>query len=429
MYFLIIGTIMAIGWYTPWYESAISPWTTLGPLCFVISISLLQEGNADIGRHRSDSTTNNHRCVVLRRSEDLDAENGERDTNLLDGQDVAVNLTKAYFMSASIQASRTDCQIAFESIKRMNIRQGHVVLIRNREMIPADIVILASSADNGNAYIETSSIDGETNLKLRSSPTLPKDVLEKLRLQTDLEVDSNPTKKHVVRESLEHATKRICLVSALGFPHGPSALDNPANPICSTGEDDEHHLHQHPASGLRLMEKTGNVAGNVARMGFGAVKEMGHMIKSSRLETESREFGTEVRYIAALKTEPPNASVNTFNGLLILPPVQLGGPSVEIPLNAENILLRGAVLRNTEWAIGVACYTGKDTKLVMNSFDTPSKFSRLDQLMNRTVVYILLLVGICIAYLATFSVITNDEMFGQLWCVKCPCLGCRDFKL
>ena len=128
---------MAVGWYTDLYESAISPWTTFGPLAFVISISsLLQEGAADLGRHRSDSLTNNHACVVLR-----------RDEHVMGGDDVTVNLAKSYFMQVSLHSSQAGCDVAFESIEQMKIRQGHIVLIRNREMIPADVVLLESSAD------------------------------------------------------------------------------------------------------------------------------------------------------------------------------------------------------------------------------------------------------------------------------------------
>ena len=74
MYFLIMGLIMAIGWYTPLFESAILPWTTLGPLAIVVSFSLTQEGIADYRRHQSDEITNNRECIVLRRAEELDAE-------------------------------------------------------------------------------------------------------------------------------------------------------------------------------------------------------------------------------------------------------------------------------------------------------------------------------------------------------------------
>jgi hypothetical protein len=220
----------------------------------------------------------------------------------------------------------------------------------------------------------------------------------------------NPRKPKVHRETLEQATKRICRISLLGFPNGKSALENPANP--RPFEELEEVEMDKPTSGLHLMSKVGSVA----KRGAGAVKNMKERRESARNCFNDTSFnGTEIKYVTAVKTEPPNASVNTFNGVMLLPAIELGGPSVEIPLNADNILLRGAVLRNTEWAIGLVCYTGKDTKLVQNSFETPSKFSKLDEIMNRTVLYILCIVGICIAYLATMAVITGDREFDNLW--------------
>lgn len=413
LYFLMIGGVMAVGYYTEAFESAISPWTTLGPLCMVISISLLQEGLADAGRHRSDSETNNHPCVVLSRSDDVDSDQQrKRDKTVMNGQDVKVSLEKSYFLGSSLPKGNGEnaAKISFESVKRMDIRQGHIVLVRNRDMVPADLVLLASSSDNGNSYIETSSIDGETNLKLRTSPHLPKHVIQQLLKQSarSFTDDADDT---VLRESLEQATKRICRLSALAFPDGINALDNPANPIDNQTEEPSI---PNPASGLRLMGKMQSAAQFVG----GGVSAGANAVRNRRKESREGSTQTEVKYVAALKSETPNASVNTFGGVLILPPVELGGPSVEIALNADNILLRGAVLRNTEWAIGISVYTGSDTKLVRNSFETPSKFSQLDKLMNYTVVLIVGVMIFCISYLATFAVFYNNSLFESLWYVK-----------
>lgn len=46
---------------------------------------------------------------------------------------------------------------------------GDVVLLRDDDQVPADIVVLNSSDPDGNAYIETKNLDGETNLKVRKS--------------------------------------------------------------------------------------------------------------------------------------------------------------------------------------------------------------------------------------------------------------------
>ena len=52
VYFLAMGIIMGLGFYTNLFVSAISPWTTIGPLTLVVAVSLAAEGRADLGRHR-----------------------------------------------------------------------------------------------------------------------------------------------------------------------------------------------------------------------------------------------------------------------------------------------------------------------------------------------------------------------------------------
>ncbi|KAJ6564618.1 hypothetical protein B0H19DRAFT_1141557 [Mycena capillaripes] len=46
---------------------------------------------------------------------------------------------------------------------------GDLVLLRDNEQVPADIIVLATSDPDGNCYLETKNLDGETNLKLRKS--------------------------------------------------------------------------------------------------------------------------------------------------------------------------------------------------------------------------------------------------------------------
>jgi magnesium-transporting ATPase (P-type) len=375
MYFLIVGIIMATGYYSELFESAISPWTTLGPLAFVVSVSLLVEGSADAKRHRSDEVTNNAPCIILRRGDELDAdEDAEREKSVLGGKDVVVNLSKEYFQTSNNQGPETPvstvksnlASIGFQNIHRMDIRQGHLILVKNRDMVPADMILLASSGDSGSSYIETSSIDGETNLKLRTSPHLPKKMLKHLRDGTPMDAIEEVAEEDGPGEieSIEQATKRVARFSCLAYPDGTSALkENIRSP------------------------SSGNLG----------------------------EVQPDTHYVAALTSEPPNPHVNTFSGRLTLPPVEPGGPCHDIPLGAENILLRGAVVRNTEWVIGLACFTGTDTKLVQNSFDTPSKFSQLDILMNYTVILVIIIMIMCISWLATQAVISNDQEFNNLW--------------
>ncbi|KAE9385611.1 phospholipid-translocating P-type ATPase, partial [Gymnopus androsaceus JB14] len=46
---------------------------------------------------------------------------------------------------------------------------GDIVLLRDNEQVPADVVVLATSDPDGMCYLETKNLDGETNLKPRSS--------------------------------------------------------------------------------------------------------------------------------------------------------------------------------------------------------------------------------------------------------------------
>jgi len=51
-------------------------------------------------------------------------------------------------------------------------------------------------------------------------------------------------------------------------------------------------------------------------------------------------------------------------------------------INLDTVLLRGTVLRNTDWVIGIVLFTGRDTKIVLNSGGTPSKRSKVERQMN-----------------------------------------------
>ncbi|KAL9181105.1 hypothetical protein ACHAXT_009910 [Thalassiosira profunda] len=391
VYFLCIGFLMFLGYYTPLFYSAITPWTTLGPLALVISVSLAQEAYTDLQRHRSDKATNYHPCVVLRRAEELDQQPQRRKKNARK-RDLRLNGGK----DLKVRVGGKEIPIAFESVYRMNIHAGELVFVRNREMLPADLILLASANDGGNAYIETSSIDGETNLKLRSSPHMPTRPGTPAATSNDslFEVGEDEASS----ESFRQAVQRVAKMSLLGHPDGVCALANPAN---ADECPDLAPPHTKPSpKGLIT---------NIRRKLFGDAK------KDEAERRRAVPKDETATYIATLTSEPPNTHVNNYNGKLTLPPGVDGARSEHAPLNAENILLRGAVLRNTEWVIGLACFTGADTKLVMNSVATPSKFSQLDMLINRTVILILIIMLICVCSLGAASVYVNDEAFNELW--------------
>lgn len=73
--------------------------------------------------------------------------------------------------------------------------------------------------------------------------------------------------------------------------------------------------------------------------------------------------------------EPPNNLLNKFEGTLMW-------KNQRFPLDNEKVLLRGCVLRNTQWCYGLVIFAGKDTKLMQNSGKTKFKRTNIDKLLN-----------------------------------------------
>ncbi|KAJ8375394.1 hypothetical protein SKAU_G00059740 [Synaphobranchus kaupii] len=56
--------------------------------------------------------------------------------------------------------------------------------------------------------------------------------------------------------------------------------------------------------------------------------------------------------------------------------------SSPVPLGPDQVLLRGAQLRNTQWVVGIVVYTGHDSKLMQNSTKAPLKRSNVERVTN-----------------------------------------------
>lgn len=106
--------------------------TTLIPLLFVITVDALFQIFEDISRHRADAKAN-----------------------------------------ASPSCRLNPATNTFEECKWYELHPGDVIKIKSRESIPADVVILCvaekAQPAQGICYVETKSLDGETNLKLKTA--------------------------------------------------------------------------------------------------------------------------------------------------------------------------------------------------------------------------------------------------------------------
>ena len=66
----------------------------------------------------------------------------------------------------------------------------------------------------------------------------------------------------------------------------------------------------------------------------------------------------------------------------------------DIPLDAKQLLLKGAKLRNTSWIIGIVVYTGHNCKIMKNAKDPVTKYSSVELLMNKALICIFILQSI-----------------------------------
>ncbi|XP_063732324.1 phospholipid-transporting ATPase IA isoform X2 [Eleginops maclovinus] len=197
-------------------------WTTLVPLLFILVVAAVKEFIEDLKRHNADSIVNKKECQVLR--------NG-----------------------------------AWEIVHWEKVEVGNIIKVNGGDFVPVDAVFLWSSEPQGMCYIETSNLDGETNLKIRQG----------LQVTSDI-----------------------------------------------------------------------------------------------------RDIDSLMRLSGKMECESPNRHLYEFVGNL-----RLDGHST-IPLGPDQILLRGAQLRNTQWVHGVVVYTGHDTKLMQNSTRPPLKLSNVERITN-----------------------------------------------
>uniref|UniRef100_A0A336LPY0 Phospholipid-transporting ATPase n=1 Tax=Culicoides sonorensis TaxID=179676 RepID=A0A336LPY0_CULSO len=122
-------------------------------------------------------------------------------------------------------------------------------------------------------------------------------------------------------------------------------------------------------------------------------------------DVEIKDLGS----LGTIECEQPQTDLYSFKGKIELDQHLSRGlnDSIDqldfhtIPLMSENLLLRGSKVRNTEWVVGCAVYTGQSTKLALNSRITRNKMSSSEAWINRYLIFFLclLIANVTICYL------------------------------
>eukprot|EP00047_Mylnosiga_fluctuans_P006561 m.247712 g.247712 ORF g.247712 m.247712 type:complete len:1182 (-) comp15473_c0_seq1:193-3738(-) len=87
----------------------------------------------------------------------------------------------------------------------------------------------------------------------------------------------------------------------------------------------------------------------------------------------------------------------------------------KIPLGPDQLLLRGAQLRNTPWVYGLVVYTGHDAKLLQNASATPIKRSNVDHVTNKQIVGLFCTLIVLAIISCAFSIAWMGDHEKQDW--------------
>ncbi|KAF4714449.1 hypothetical protein FOZ63_026931, partial [Perkinsus olseni] len=124
LYFLCMAGLQMLPWIS---DSGGRPYILL-PLGFVLAVTAVKDGLEDYNRHKADSEENSRDAALV----------------VPDGETCSI--------------VRWEC-----------LRVGDVIRLSRGDRVPADVVILASSDDDGQVFVGTENLDGETSLKPKAA--------------------------------------------------------------------------------------------------------------------------------------------------------------------------------------------------------------------------------------------------------------------
>ena len=90
-------------------------------------------------------------------------------------------------------------------------------------------------------------------------------------------------------------------------------------------------------------------------------------------------------------SEAPNSSLYTYDGTFHLSSAQPGAAPTKIPVGPNQMLLRGAQLRNTGWVYGIVVNAGHQTKLMRNATEPPVKRTAVERQVNKQILFLFVL--------------------------------------
>ncbi|CAN0537579.1 unnamed protein product, partial [Ectocarpus sp. 8 AP-2014] len=246
---------------------------------------------------------------------------------------------------------------ATEEVPWMNVQVGDVLEIRNRENIPADLVMLSCSDPKGTCFVLTSNLDGETNLK----PRVVSPDLRAVIAAADGAAAGALVECDLPNQKLEHFDGAL-VVRGLATTPKQRPYRNMSCRRWNSSQAYDPGPKNHRFDRYCLLHHEARFSKHSTRI-------------TDRLDKRRRCVAgtTAAPYLVRAPPKISLLNIQFIPIFFLLPPSFTCAPGRKlqggerIPLHGKNILLRGCQLRNTEWCRGVVVYTGRETKIQMNA--------------------------------------------------------------
>lgn len=322
IYFLILAILQLI----PSISNSGSTPINFVPLAIVVIVNGIKDAVEDYKRKKADTAENNTKVQLFQ-------------------EKISSRITMKSPNGVSSEGF-------FES-KWESIKPGDLVKINKGESFPADLCLLYSPNPKGAAFVETKSLDGETNLKLKESIKCTYNIIN----------------------NLQPSTQNTSVIS-----DSNTVYDFFKNLQGEINADEPNDRMYEFSANIKLYnsKQSKPTQSELERIDEEAEDENAKNLRTSRIESEDAET-----------FKKSLTSITNFSETTVL--------------DYNNLLLRGSILMQTEYVYGIVVYAGHSTKIMLNSISARSKSSKLAKMMNLFLTKVLVIQGMICLFCTIFN--------------------------
>ena len=344
VYFVFMAVLQSISLISP-----LSPTTAIAPLVFVLAVSLIREAVEDLKRRKLDNEQNSNEVETY-----------------INGK--------------------------WMKIQSGNLQMGEIVRVKKDGVFPSDLLLIDSNLKDGVCFIETGTLDGEKTLKIKNAPNFTKgkfsSIINEINDNQIIDEDAKiPLQKSTDALLINKQTNKNIKISnenIIKTQREKNKKIEELNNIINNTNISINNNNKNKTRNIRLDSDNPNCPTD---------SKLNPIIAQQQPIPGDKNLDQQIiqNYInitGIIQCDLPNPSLYTLNGKANM---RLNGIGNEFPLDAKNLLLKGAKLKNTDWIIGIVIYTGHNCKLMKNAKDPILKLSSVETLLNKLLVGILFL--------------------------------------